>query len=78
VLNSLSSPSGQRTYVHAIREFVAWYSATASFTVADGFTEGARLTVGKRFRFGGTRKKGAGVRDIPYILNWSRPGAFCR
>src|SRR5436853_674746 len=25
VLNSLTSASGQRTYYHAIREFVAWY-----------------------------------------------------
>jgi hypothetical protein len=25
VLNSLMSSSGQRTYEHAIREFVAWY-----------------------------------------------------
>jgi hypothetical protein len=25
VLNSLTSASGQRTYEHAIREFVAWY-----------------------------------------------------
>ena len=25
VLNSLSSASGQRTYEHAIREFVTWY-----------------------------------------------------
>jgi len=25
VLNSLTSASGQRTYNHAIREFVAWY-----------------------------------------------------
>jgi hypothetical protein len=25
VLNSLASASGQRTYEHAIREFVAWY-----------------------------------------------------
>jgi hypothetical protein len=25
VLNSLTSLSGQRTYDHAIREFVAWY-----------------------------------------------------
>ena len=25
VLNSLTSLSGQRTYEHAIREFVAWY-----------------------------------------------------
>jgi len=25
VLNSLTSSSGQRTYEHAIREFVAWY-----------------------------------------------------
>jgi hypothetical protein len=27
VLNSLTSASGQRTYDHAIREFVAWYCA---------------------------------------------------
>src|SRR4026209_200131 len=27
VLNSLTSASGQRTYEHAIREFVAWYCA---------------------------------------------------
>jgi integrase len=27
VLNSLTSASGQRTYDHAIREFVAWYSS---------------------------------------------------
>jgi hypothetical protein len=27
VLNSLTSVSGQRTYDHAIREFVAWYWA---------------------------------------------------
>jgi hypothetical protein len=25
VVNSLTSTSGQRTYAHAIREFVAWY-----------------------------------------------------
>ena len=29
VLNSLSSASGQRTYEHAIREFVAWYFVTS-------------------------------------------------
>jgi hypothetical protein len=27
MLNSLTSASGQRTYDHAIREFVAWYCA---------------------------------------------------
>ena len=27
VLNSLTSASGQRTYDHAISEFVAWYSS---------------------------------------------------
>jgi hypothetical protein len=27
VLNSLTSASGQRTYEHAIHEFVAWYCA---------------------------------------------------
>src|SRR5438128_11471148 len=27
VLNTLTSASGQRTYDHAIREFVAWYCA---------------------------------------------------
>jgi hypothetical protein len=29
VLNSLTSASGQRTYEHAIREFVAWYCLDA-------------------------------------------------
>jgi hypothetical protein len=34
VLNSLTSPSSQRTYDHAIREFIEWYcseSRLASF-----------------------------------------------
>ena len=32
VLNSLTSPSSQRSYDHAIREFIDWYcSATAGF-----------------------------------------------
>ena len=30
VLNSLTSASGQRTYDHAIREFVAWYCSEPS------------------------------------------------
>src|SRR3712207_6695023 len=30
VLNSLTSASGQRTYEHAIREFVAWYCSERS------------------------------------------------
>jgi hypothetical protein len=31
VLNSLTSASGQRTYDHAIREFVAWYCSEPRF-----------------------------------------------
>jgi hypothetical protein len=31
VLNSLTSASGQRTYEHAIREFVAWYCSEPRF-----------------------------------------------
>jgi hypothetical protein len=44
VLNSLTSASGQPTYEHAIREFVAWYcSEPASRSIAQscsgtGFT----------------------------------------
>ena len=30
VLNSLTSGSGQRTYDHAIREFVTWYCSEPS------------------------------------------------
>src|SRR5918996_676823 len=32
VLNSLTSVSGQRTYEHAIREFVAWYCSEPRLT----------------------------------------------
>jgi hypothetical protein len=44
VLNSLTSTSGQRTYDHAIREFVAWYcsepgSRSTALSCSDiGFT----------------------------------------
>ena len=44
VLNSLTSASGQRTYDHAIREFVAWYCSepalpsTAPSCSGTGFT----------------------------------------
>ena len=39
VLNSLTSSSGQRTYDHAIREFVAWYcSEPASRSAGRGET----------------------------------------
>jgi hypothetical protein len=30
VLNSLTSPSSQRTYDHAIREFIEWYCSEVS------------------------------------------------
>src|SRR5437764_12841139 len=33
VLNSLTSASGQRTYGHAIREFVAWYCSEPRLAV---------------------------------------------
>ena len=38
VLNSLTSASGQRTYDHAIREFVAWYCSEPrlAFNVSTG------------------------------------------
>src|SRR5215831_52132 len=32
VLNTLTSASGQRTYDHAIREFVAWYCSEPRFS----------------------------------------------
>ena len=44
VLNSLTSASGQRTYEHAIREFVTWYCSeprsrsTAPWCFDTGFT----------------------------------------
>ena len=30
VLNSLTSPSSQRTYDHAIREFIEWYCSAST------------------------------------------------
>ena len=39
VLNSLTSFSGQRTYDHAIREFVAWYCRSpASHSTAPSYS----------------------------------------
>ena len=34
VLDSLTSTSGQRTYDHAIREFVAWYCSEPRVSAA--------------------------------------------
>ena len=61
VLNSLTSASGQRTYDHAIREFVAWYCSepaspsTARLCSGTAFTwnnAGMRLS---RLTFGSPR-----------------------
>jgi hypothetical protein len=58
VLNSLTSASGQRTYDHAIREFVAWYCSEPrlAFTVPScfdiGFTSNNAGTRRPRSTFG--------------------------
>ena len=53
VLNSLTSASGQRTYEHAIREFVAWYCSEPRLafnrTVAASPSQ-LRTTVGSAIR----------------------------
>jgi hypothetical protein len=63
VLNSLTSVSGQRTYDHAIREFVAWYcSEPLAFnrTVVDGVrvtsTTAARRSSRRSTRWVGSRR----------------------
>ena len=50
VLNSLKSASGQRTYEHAIREFVAWYCSELrlAFNGLDVVLHGGRGVVTPR------------------------------
>ena len=49
VLNSLTSASGQRTYDHAIREFVAWYcSEPASRSTAPSVVLRSRINLQQR------------------------------
>jgi hypothetical protein len=45
VLNSLTSVSGQRTYDHAIREFVAWYCSEPRFAFKLGHAVNDRLGI---------------------------------
>jgi hypothetical protein len=57
VLNSLTSASGQRTYDHAIREFVAWYCSEPrlAYEAADAGLLSPELAAGIR------RVKGRGA-----------------
>jgi hypothetical protein len=45
VLNSLPSVSGQRTYDHAIREFVAWYCSEPRLAFKLGHAVNDRLGI---------------------------------
>src|SRR5260370_24471642 len=47
-LNSLTSASGQRTYDHAIREFVAWYCAEPRLALNRTVVLGYRIHLEKR------------------------------
>ena len=44
VLNSLTSASGQRTYDHAIREFVAWYCSEPALRSTAPLSSGTAST----------------------------------
>ena len=61
VLNSLTSASGQRTYDHAIREFVAWYCSeprppsTGRLCSGTGFTSNNADMRPPRLTFGSPR-----------------------
>ena len=61
VLNSLSSVSGQRTYEHAIREFVAWYvpspglPSIAQWCSDTGSTSNSAATLRRRSTYGWPR-----------------------
>jgi hypothetical protein len=48
VLNSLTSVSGQRTYDHAIREFVAWYVSIQTTERYLGCKQKLRIAVNDR------------------------------
>jgi hypothetical protein len=45
VLNSLTSSSGQRTYDHAIREFVAWYCSEPRLAFSRAWGDGMSTKV---------------------------------
>jgi hypothetical protein len=66
VLNSLTSASGQRTYEHAIREFVAWYCSEPrlAFNRTSFFAIGSTLS-------------NAVTRPLPSICGW-QPSAVSR
>ena len=69
VLNSLTSASGQRTYDHAIREFVAWYcseprlSFNAPSCSGTGFTSNNANMRRPRSIFGSPRSGGSRTRQ---------------
>src|ERR1700748_1705271 len=64
VLNSLTSASGQRTYEHAIREFVAWYCSEPRLAF--------NRTVGLRYRI---HLNNADRRRPRSIFGWPPCGA---
>lgn len=69
VLNSLTSASGQRTYEHAIREFVTWYCSepaspsTAPSCSATGSTLNNARMRRPRSIFGSQRSGGSRMRQ---------------
>ena len=69
VLNSLTSASGQRTYDHAIREFVAWYCSeprlafNRTVVLRYGFTSNSANMHRPRSIFGSPRSGGSRTRQ---------------
>ena len=69
VLNSLTSASGQRTYDHAIREFVAWYCSeprlafNRTVVSGTGFTSNNASMRRPRSIFGSPRSVGSRTRQ---------------
>jgi hypothetical protein len=62
VLNSLTSSSGQRTYDHAIREFVSWYCSEPRPSV-----DGSKPAIDRHFKTGHHERGGrfSGVDQWP-------------
>ena len=71
VLNSLSSASGQRTYEHAIREFVAWYCSEPRLAFNRTVVLRYRIHLEQR-GYATTSDARVPVSAISRVANWTR------
>jgi hypothetical protein len=63
VLNSLTSPSSQRTYDHAIREFIEWYCSEPRLAFNKTVVTRYRISLEQR-RYAPSADLAAGIRRV--------------